>query len=249
MLSVSEPSSAGVWLKHAVQAIQEIRARGRLPIVCGGTGLYLKVLMEGIAPVPDVPAEVVEASGGLYDREGGAAFHARLAALDPGAAEKLPPTDRQRLVRAHAVVTATGRTLADWQTEQPDRPGVDGPFFTILLAPDRAALYARIEGRFAAMADGGALEEVTGLERLGLPDDLPALKALGVPEFRRHLAGDCDLSDAIAKAQQTTRNFAKRQGTWFRHQIAADLICTAFGDAAVEEADAALNAYLAARSC
>ena len=242
MQSIAETSSAGIWLKAAVTAVDGIRDRGSLPIVCGGTGLYLKVLMEGLAPVPDVPPDMVAAAGDLYDREGAATFHARLVEIDPAAADRLPPADRQRLIRAFVVKQATGRTLDEWQATQPAGPPVDGPFLTLVLAPERQDLYARINGRFSAMVAAGALDEVAALDFSVLDGDLPALKALGVPEFRRHLEGECTLEDAIAKAQQTTRNFAKRQSTWFRHQLTADLCIEAFGDTALEPAIAALEA-------
>lgn len=244
VLSVAESCSAGVWLNLAMAAIEDIRGRGRLPIVCGGTGLYLKVLRDGIAPVPDVPEAVVKAGGDMYDRDGAAAFHARLGALDARAAERLPPADRQRLIRAYAVVTATGRTLDQWQADQPATAGVGGPFFTLLLAPERDALYERIGARFAAMVEAGALDEIAALRRLDLDPDLPALKALGVPEFTACLDGDLSLDEAVARAQQLTRNFAKRQTTWFRHQLSAELTCDEFGHGAVDKADAALSEYL-----
>ncbi len=248
VMGVADACSAGVWLKLAVAAIIAIRARGRLPIVCGGTGLYLKVLREGIAPVPDVPSDVAEQAGAEYDREGAEAFHARVAALDAAAANRLPPTDRQRLIRAYAVVTATGRTLDQWQAEQPSGAAVDGPFFSVVLAPPREVLYARIEARFATMVAAGALAEVAALGRRNLAPDLPAMKALGVPEFRRHLAGECSLDEAVTKAQQLTRNFAKRQSTWFRHQLAADLTVADFGDAAFDRVADTVGAYLEGQS-
>ncbi|MEK9724456.1 MAG: tRNA (adenosine(37)-N6)-dimethylallyltransferase MiaA, partial [Rhodospirillaceae bacterium] len=240
--SVAEPGSAGAWLKLAAPAVADIRARGHLPIVCGGTGLYLKVLREGIAPVPDVPSDIAEEGRRLYAGDGGAAFHARVAALDAAAADRLPPADRQRLIRAWAVVTATGRTLDDWQAEPPTEAAVPGPFLTVLLAPDRERLYARIDARFDAMVGAGALDEVAALDGLGLDPDLPALKALGVPEIRRHLAGEVDLDAAVDKSRQATRNFAKRQMTWYRHQLAADLTLDAVGAEALAPVRAALDA-------
>ncbi len=229
--SVSEVSSAGAWLKTAVQVIDDIRRRGRWPIVCGGTGLYLKVLREGIAPIPDIPADVFDVARRLYEEEGAAAFHKRLVAVDTAAADRLPPADRQRLIRAYAVKQATGRTLDEWQAMQSAEPPLEGPFFTVVLTPPRDALYARIDQRFDAMIDAGALEEVTALDPK-LDISLPALKALGVSEFRRHMDGQCELADAVAIAQQVTRNFAKRQGTWFRNQLTADLEIEGFGDQA-----------------
>ena len=229
--SISEVSSAGTWLKAAMLVIDDIRQRGRWPIVCGGTGLYLKVLREGIAPIPDIPANVIDDARRLYDYEGASAFHARLLAVDNVAADRLPPADRQRLIRAYAVKQATGRTLDEWQALQSSEPPLKGPFFTVVLRPPRDVLYARIDQRFDAMIDAGALEEVSALDPK-LDISLPSLKALGIREFRRHMAGQCELADAIAIAQQVTRNFAKRQGTWFRNQLTADLEIEGFGDQA-----------------
>jgi len=244
--SVAEVSSAGTWLRLATEAIGDICAHGRLPIVCGGTGLYMKVLMEGIAPVPDVPDDISEHARRLYDEEGGEAFRARLAVLDAAAAANLPAADSQRLIRAYAVVRATGRRLADWQAEQPDGPPLAARFFTIVLDPPRDALYARIEARFDAMIAEGALDEVAALAPLGLAPALPAMKALGVPDFLRHLAGECDLADAVDKAKQGTRNFAKRQFTWFRHQMTPDLRLEAFGADAVPDCMEAVREFIGA---
>lgn len=245
--SIAEASSAGAWLNAAAPAIEGVRSRGRLPIVCGGTGLYLKVLMEGIAPVPEVPADVVARAAALYDRDGAAAFHARLADIDPVAADRLPPADRQRLIRAYAVKRATGRPLDEWQAAQPAAAPIGGPFFTLVLAPDRGDLYRRINARFAAMVAAGALDEVAALDFEALGAGLPALKALGVPELRRYLDGACGLEDVVAKAQRTTRNFAKRQTAWFRHQLTADLVIEGFGAAGLGPAADALQAALETR--
>jgi tRNA dimethylallyltransferase len=247
VLSVAEASSAGAWLTLALQAITAIRARGNLPIVCGGTGLYLKVLTEGIAPVPEVPAAVTEEAKQLYAEEGGEAFQRRLALLDADAAGRLAAGDRQRLVRAYAVVRGTGRPLGSWQDAQPETPPLDARFLKIVLIPERAALYARIDARFDAMLQMGVLGEVAALAGRGLAPDLPALKALGVPEFRRHLDGECELAAAADKAKQATRNFAKRQLTWYRHQLAADLRIEDFGGTeAIERAASKVQDFLAA---
>lgn len=243
-----EAGSAGRWLEMARAVAAEVWGRGGLPVFCGGTGLYLKVLMEGIAPVPDVPAGAVAAAGDIYDDIGGAAFADRLRAVDPEAAARLNAGDRQRLVRAYSVATETGRTLAEWQAGQSTEPGLAARFLTIRLMPDRAELYARIEARLDAMVGAGALDEVAALAAQGLAAELPVMKSLGVPEFLGHLAGDVSLDDAVAKAKQATRNFAKRQSTWFRHQLRPDLAIDGFGDAAaaLDAAAAATEAFLAA---
>lgn len=211
-----DAGSVALWLDLARQALAEARDQGRWPVVVGGTGLYLRALMQGLAPVPGVPEAVVAEGRRLWDAEGGPAFRERLAALDPDAAARLAPGDRQRLVRAWAVVTATGRPLGAWQAETPGPP--PGSRFDVhVLMPPREALYPVCDGRFAAMVAQGALDEVRALAEL--PPDLPAAKAVGVPELRRHLAGEWDLETAIAAGARATRRYAKRQMTWFRHQM------------------------------
>ena len=218
ILDGAELCSAARWATLAHGEIAAAQAAGRLPIVVGGTGLYLRTLLHGIAAVPEIPEEIREAARARHRAIGGEAFRAELAKRDPVAAARLPAGDGQRLVRAYEVVTATGRTLGDWQ-----RAGAEGvPRYDsrqFVLLPPRDALYAACDGRLEAMIAAGALDEVRGLMARGLPPEMPILKAVGVPELARHLAGEADLAVAIAAAQQATRNYAKRQFTWFRHQL------------------------------
>jgi tRNA dimethylallyltransferase len=224
VLAVAEPCSAGRWLRLAVPAIEAAHAAKRLPIVVGGTGLYLKALLEGLAEVPEIPKAVADEARALYARLGGGAFREKLAALDSDAAGRLRVSDRQRLIRAYAVVRATGRPLADWQKASIPGPALKARFAVVVLSPPRAALAAALDARFDAMMAEGALDEVRGLLALGLDPTLPAMKAVGVPELRRFLDGDCSLAEAVAAAKRATRNFAKRQMTWLRHQIRADMV-------------------------
>lgn len=225
VLPAAEACSVARWLGLAKQAVAETREAGRLPILVGGTGLYLKALREGLAPVPLVPAEVRADVEARHDALGGAAFRAELARLDPEAAARLPDGDRQRLVRAFAVVEATGRSLTDWRRERPAELGpLPGRFATLAILPEREKVYAACDGRFARMLEQGALEEVRGLLALRLDPALPAMKAVGVPELAHHLAGDWTIEEAAAKARQATRNYAKRQVTWLRHQLSPDLV-------------------------
>jgi len=238
-----EPCSAGRWREMALDEIAAARTEGRLPLVVGGTGLYLRALAEGLAPVPNLPEAVREAARARHADLGGAAFHAELAARDPIMAARLEPGDSQRLIRAWEVLEATGRSLADWQAPSgdgadgaPDGPGPDGapdgaepdgtPAPTRLLRlvclPPRPALYAACDARLRAMVENGALEEVRALRALGLDPRLPVMKALGVRELGRHLDGTLSLDDAIAQTRQATRNYAKRQMTWLRTQTAPD---------------------------
>ncbi len=223
VMGAAEACSAWRWLEMAARAMEE--ERGRVPIVVGGTGLYLKALMEGMAPIPDVSPEVRAKARALMAELGGEAFRERLMARDPEA-EALNPGDIQRLVRAWEVVEGTGRPLSEWRAE-PHVRLVDGPFAVIRVSPEREDIYARCDARFDAMLARGALEEARALDALGLDDDLPAMKAVGVPQLRRHLHGEWTLEEAAERARQATRNFAKRQTTWLRHQMRADLVLNA----------------------
>lgn len=218
-IPAAEPCSAGRWRALAQAEIAAARASGRVPILVGGTGLYLSALVEGLAPVPPVPAEIRQAVIARFEALGPAAFRAELARRDPAAA-RLAPGDRQRLVRAAEVLEATGRTLAAWQAQQA-KPA-DAPRLRVLcLLPPRPALYAALDARFAAMVEGGAVAEVEALLALGLDPAVPALKAVGVREIAAFLAGQSSRASMIAAGQQASRNYAKRQFTWFRHRLPA----------------------------
>jgi len=211
------------WRDLALREIAAAIAGGSLPILVGGTGLYLRALRHGLAAVPEIPPDIRDEAQALYRELGGAGFRDRLAALDPASAARFPPGDRTRLTRAYEVLRATGRPIGAWQR----RPAAAAPyrFATLLLAPPRAALYAACDARFAAMIAAGGLDEARALMAGGLDPGLPAMKAVGVPELMRHLRGEIALSEAVAAAQMATRRYAKRQSTWFRHQLNADLIC------------------------
>jgi tRNA dimethylallyltransferase len=219
VLDAADPASAGRWLELAVAAIGEALAEQRPAIVVGGTGLYLHVLLHGIAPVPDIPAAIRNAARARLAELGAPAFHAELATLDPVMAARLRPTDRQRLLRAYEVVVGTGRSLAAWQEMPPVRVSLPARRLGLALVPPRAALYERIERRLRDMLERGALEELGALHRRSLPADLPLLKAVAVPELLAHVAGRVDLDTARARALIQTRRYAKRQLTWLRHQL------------------------------
>jgi tRNA dimethylallyltransferase len=221
-LDAAVRGSVARWRTLALAEIAAATAAGALPIAVGGTGLYLRALREGLAAIPDIPTKIREEAVALYRALGGPAFRERLAALDPQAAVRLNPGDRQRLVRAFEVVRATGVPVAEWQRRQaPPLPRFR--FASVLLMPRREALYAAADARFAAMVAAGGLAEAAALAARGLDPDLPAMKAVGLPELRRHLRGEILLGEAIAAGQRATRHYAKRQMTWFRHQTEADL--------------------------
>lgn len=224
VVAASERYSVGRWLEAARNEIEAAWQAGRLPIVTGGTGLYLRALTEGLSPVPRVPAALCRELEAAYDREGGAKFRERLHAHDPLAAARLPPTDRQRLIRAMAVALGTGQALTGWHARHPPQPALDARFATIVLLPPRERLYRRLDARFTAMLANGALPEVQRLMDLNLDAGLPAMKAVGVSELMQFVKGETTLAAACAQAQAATRRYAKRQMTWLRHQTPADLV-------------------------
>ncbi|GAA0005707.1 tRNA (adenosine(37)-N6)-dimethylallyltransferase MiaA [Bradyrhizobium diazoefficiens] len=211
--------SAGAWVSDAAKALEGARAEGRLPIFIGGTGLYFKALTAGLSVVPPIPAEVREDVRARLERNGVEALHAELAARDPRAAGRLNLRDRTRIARALEVIEATGRSLLDWHQEgQPPLLPRDS-FHAVFLAPGRDELYARIDARFDAMLGAGALREVERLAARQLDPLLPAMKAHGVPALIRHLRGELSLDEAATIGRADTRHYAKRQFTWFRHQL------------------------------
>jgi tRNA dimethylallyltransferase len=221
VLPAVQAGSAAWWRDAALTEIADAHATGKRPILAGGTGLYLKTLMEGLSPVPTANPEARAKATALYEKIGGAAFHDALAVRDPAIAARLMQGDRQRLIRAWEVVEATGTPLSAWQA-LPKDPGHQLEFRLIGLLPPREKLYARIDRRFETMIERGALDEAARFEALNLSPALPANKALGLPELRQHLKGEIDLAEATRLAQQASRNYAKRQMTWFRNQMTID---------------------------
>lgn len=208
--------TVGMWRAAARAAIDQAHAAGRLPILCGGTGMYLKLIVEGLAPVPPIPEDVKRRARARHAELGAHAFHAELARRDPVAGAKLAPADTQRVLRAWEVVEAHGVTLSAFQARAPLAPA---SWPTLLLAPPRATLVAAIETRVDRMIATGAVDEVRGLLAQNLPDTLPAMRALGVPELAAHIRGIVDLPSAINALKVSTRQFSKRQTTWFRNQM------------------------------
>jgi tRNA dimethylallyltransferase len=218
VLDAADPCSVARWRDMAESEIAAAASRGSLPILVGGTGLYFRTLIDGLADIPPIPAAIRDEARRLHQSLGGTAFHAALAARDPEGAARLAVGDTQRLLRAYEVVTATGRPLGDWQRDQKAGPRY-AAVATLVLMPPRPPLYAACDARFAAMVAEGGLAEVAALLARRLPPNLPAMKAVGVPELARHLAGELTLDEAIRLGQQATRRYAKRQVTWLRHQM------------------------------
>ena len=222
VLPLSQNLSAGRWSTMASAEIERCQAAGQMPILCGGSGLYIRTLMQGISPVPEVPAEIRERGNAEWESMGSAAFRARLAERDPEIVAVLKPADRQRHVRAWEVLEATGRPLSVWQKGE----GTPAPwrFVTVLLAPERPWLRARIELRFDQMLAAGVLGEVRAVFDSRPDPNWLGLKAHGAPEFFRHFRGELSIDYARRQAIDHTRQYAKRQMTWFRHQLTPDLV-------------------------
>lgn len=219
----AERGSVAWWRAAALAEIAAVSNEGKLAILCGGTGLYLRALLHGIADIPAVPDAVVAEAAARHRTLGGEAFRAELRALDPPTAERLSPGDGQRLQRAWAVATATGRPLSDWHADAA-RPSEGLAFRSVLLFPPRPVSAEAVEQRFRAMIDTGAIDEVRQLAARRLDPSLPIMKALGVLPINRFLDGETTLDEAVRASVVATRQYAKRQRTWFRHQFRSD--CT-----------------------
>ncbi|UGV25806.1 tRNA (adenosine(37)-N6)-dimethylallyltransferase MiaA [Rhodopseudomonas boonkerdii] len=211
--------SAGAWVDAARDVLNEVSAAGKLPIFIGGSGLYFKALTRGLSAVPPIPDTIRDDVRARLGRNGPEALHAELAARDPVSAAKLNVRDRTRIARALEVIEATGRALTDWHNNAlPPLLPPDG-VTAVFLAPDRDDLYARIDARFVRMLDEGALDEAEALAARRLDPLLPAMKAHGVPALIKYLRGEISREEACATGQADTRHYAKRQFTWFRHQL------------------------------
>jgi tRNA dimethylallyltransferase len=215
----AQPLSAGRWAARAAERMCEIAARGALPVVVGGTGLYFRALTEGLAPIPQIAAELREAVRAEV-AAAGADAHELLKAVDPVLADAIRPTDLQRISRGIEVARATGRPLSEWQ-RVPPVPLVTGSFAKIVLTPERGWLRDRIDRRFDLMLTEGALEEARFMAGLALAPELPAMKALGLRPLIRHIEGEISLDEAADLGKRESRAYAKRQETWFRTQMIA----------------------------
>lgn len=210
----AEACSAADWAARARDVIAEVHAAGGVPILAGGTGLYMRTLLDGIAPVPEIDGLVRAAVRAMPVAEA----YAALIREDPARAVLLAPADSQRVTRALEVVRSTGRTLAEWQQGLSGGIGDRVTLHPLVLLPPREWLYQRCDRRFALMMAGGAIEEVEALLARALDPALPVMRAIGVPEIAAYLAGEIDLAEAQERGAQATRNYAKRQFTWFRNQ-------------------------------
>ncbi|HWI76097.1 MAG TPA: tRNA (adenosine(37)-N6)-dimethylallyltransferase MiaA [Sphingomicrobium sp.] len=236
----AEPCSAADWAELAKAEIADIHGSGRLPILVGGTGLYLRTLLEGIAPVPPIERTVRE----RVRAESVEQNRAELERLDPDAAARLNPADTTRIARALEVVLSTGRTLANWQAQRKGGIADRVTLKPLILLPPRDWLYARCDGRFETMIEAGAVEEVKALLARNLDPSLPVMQAIGVREIAAFLEGEIDREEMVRRGQQATRNYAKRQYTWFAHQPPSEWprFTSALDGAAIGEALALVEA-------
>jgi tRNA dimethylallyltransferase len=214
----AQPCSAAEWAEMAKAEIADIHGSGRIPVLVGGTGLYLRTLLEGIAPVPPIERNLRERVRAQTVEQN----RTELERLDPEAAARLNPADRTRTSRALEVVLSTGRTLAEWQERREGGIGKQVTLKPLILLPPREWLYARCDTRFDRMIAAGAVEEAKALLARKLDASLPLMRAIGVQEIAAFAAGEIDREEMIRRGQQATRNYAKRQYTWFAHQPPPD---------------------------
>lgn len=218
-VSASEAYSAGRYARDAAAAIAAVRAAGQTPIVVGGTGLYFKVLIEGLAPVPEIPAYIRAHWRGEAESLGAQKLHDALRERDPEMADRLHATDTQRIVRALEVINATGKSLAEWQKET-SNPVLDpDQTHRLVLFPAREQLHARVTKRLATMMDEGAIEEAGKLDAMQLDATLPAMRAIGVRPLIQAARGDYTTDEAIDAAATETRQYIKRQATWLKRNM------------------------------
>ena len=211
--------STGAWLRDVTELLPRLHADGRKPIFVGGTGLYFKALTGGLSDMPAIPEEVRNRLRSRLQEEGRDELYRQLRERDPLVAESLRPQDGQRIVRALEVLEATGRSIADFQAQT--GPVIVDPSTSrkIVVAPDRAILHQRINGRFEKMLEQGAEDEVKTLLSLSLPPDMPVMKAIGVSQIAAMLRGELSRDEVLERGAAATRQYAKRQMTWFRNQM------------------------------
>lgn len=213
-INAAEACSAARWAVDARAEIDAVHGAGKLPILVGGTGLYIRTLLDGIAPVPEIDPEVRAAIRQMPVSE----THAALVREDPAAAARLAPADTARVARALEVIRSTARPIAEWQGAREGGIADRVTLAPLILLPDREALFARCDARAAAMLEGGAIDEVAALLARAIPADAPVRRAIGVPEIAALLSGDATLDETLAAIRRATRQYAKRQYTWFRRQ-------------------------------
>ncbi len=219
----NEVCSAGNWREDVIPIIENVLENGQTPIICGGTGLYIKSLMHGLSPMPDIPEDIRQRANETQRTLGNPAFHAELEKIDPVMAQRFHPGHTARLIRAYEVMLATGKSLAEWQELPREQPPEHWEFHLQKIIPERKTLYEQCNRRFEIMLENGALDEVTNFAARMESDEInpgtPITKALGFKELRAYLNDEMTKDEAITAAQINTRHYAKRQTTWFRNQL------------------------------
>lgn len=226
LYQIYDPSYNGTvveWLDKAVEKIHECWAKNKLPVVVGGTGMYISNLMFGTTTVPEATQESKDNLRALCKQIGLRNVYDKLAEVDPKTAARIHPGDTSRVMRAYGIYMQTGVTLSEWRARPMLKKLPEGNFCSIKLFPEREELDARCFARFDHMMQNGALAEVVKLAERNLPDTLPAMKALGVPELMRFIRGECSLEEAVELGKLHTRQYAKRQKTWFAHKLRSDI--------------------------
>lgn len=218
-MAAHESCSAGIWLRYAKMEIDWARSQGITPIIVGGTGLYIKALTQGIAEIPEIDAAIRAQAISDYELMGKEDFCERLKAVDSEFFTRLKVYDKQRLIRAYEVWLGSGKSLSWWQSREVAAPYQADEMEITKIDLPREELYKRCNARFVQMLEAGALEEVGQLMTLNLPDNLPIMKTIGVRELSAYLRGEINLSEAVEKCKTLTRNYAKRQMTWFKRQV------------------------------
>ena len=227
--------SSAKWVEDAEEALVQVRASGKVPIIVGGTGLYFKALIEGLSAIPEIEPQLREKWRKLSRQWSSAQLYEALKQRDPDGAKVLRPGDTQRLVRALEVVEGTGKPISFWQNEDSKSPLLDAAKCRkLILMPPRDVLHERINFRFRQMLDNGAVMEAEQLNLLGLSPDLPAMRAIGVSQLSQHRAGKITLDEACELACAATRQYAKRQCTWFRNQFGEGWQTVADKDAGIK---------------
>jgi len=223
IMSIFKPCTLGIWRKMALETIKECELSGRLPIICGGTGLYIKFLLNELSAIPEIsPSIKLEAREKLKEL-GNENFRELLSKNDPASASRIKSGDTNRLLRAWEVFTATTKPLSYWHKKS-RKAGSQHKFFKVCLMPERKALYSICDQRFLEFVEQGAVEEARAFDFITASPELPASKTLGLLELIKYTKGELELSDAVEQAQRATRRYAKRQLTWFRHQLDEDFL-------------------------
>ncbi len=228
ILDANEPCSVAFWIDLAIKEIENCWQNNQTPIITGGTGLYIKSLIEGLSPIPDISEEIKNKTNQLIASKGVEAAYKLLQEKDPKTAKRLPPKDLQRIRRALQVFEQTRKSITDWQQEENIIKLPKCKTTTIAILPEREKLYQRCNKRFDIMLEMGAIKEAKNFSKKSVKTESPLLKALGYPSLLEHIQGTCSLEQAIKNGKTLTRRYAKRQITFIKHQIKKDLIIDDF---------------------